>query len=126
MIVVAIVAIIASIAYPSYQDSLIKTRRGNATGCLIEMSLFLERYYTSNLRYNSADPSATPDPDPTTLSCVTEANLNNFYNFNVTLSQNTYNLTANPIASSPQSSDQCGSLSLNNTGQKTAAISGCW
>lgn len=126
MIVVAIVAIIASIAYPSYQDSLIKTRRGNATACLIEMSQFLERYYTSNLRYNSGDPTTVPNPDPTILGCATEGNLNTFYTFSVTLTQNSYSVTATPVASSVQSKDQCSALSLNNIGQKTAAVTGCW
>lgn len=127
MIVVAIVAILASIAYPAYQDSIIKTRRGNATACLLEMSQFLERYYTANLRYNSADTTVTPHPDPTTLGCTSESNLDSFYTFSVaSLAQNNYQLNAAPVAGSVQSNDSCGTLTLNNVGQKAADENNCW
>ncbi|KGK42840.1 hypothetical protein LH51_04240 [Nitrincola sp. A-D6] len=127
MIVVAIVAILASIAYPSYQNSIIKTRRGNATACLLEMSQFLERYYTANLRYNSADTTVNPHPDPTALGCTSENDIDDFYTFAVAnLAQNSYQLSATPVAGSQQSSDSCATLTLNNIGQKGATGANCW
>ena len=52
MIVVAVIGILAAIAYPSYQESVTKTRRSAAQGCLVEMAQFMERFYTTNMRYD--------------------------------------------------------------------------
>ena len=52
VIVVAIIAILSSLAYNSYQDSAIKSRRKAATACMMESAQFLERFYTTNLRYD--------------------------------------------------------------------------
>lgn len=59
MIVVAIVGILAAIAYPAYQDQVRKTRRADAQGALVELAQFMERIYTQNNTYkpNGADPA---------------------------------------------------------------------
>ena len=54
MIVVAIIAILGSIAYPSYIDHVRKTRRAAAAGCVMEANQFMERYYTTNMTYLGA------------------------------------------------------------------------
>src|SRR3546814_397508 len=59
MITVAIVAILAAIAYPSYQNHVTKTRRGAGAACLMEAAQFMERYYTTNLKYTDAVLPAT-------------------------------------------------------------------
>ena len=56
MIVVVIVGILAAIAYPSYQNYVIRANRGAATACLLELSQFMERLYTQNMTY-SPDPA---------------------------------------------------------------------
>ena len=43
MIVVAIVAILAAIAYPSYREHVVKSRRATAQSCLLEMAQFEAR-----------------------------------------------------------------------------------
>ena len=46
MVVVALIGIIASIAYPSYQQHVIKTHRGESTAGLLELSQFMERFFS--------------------------------------------------------------------------------
>ena len=58
MITVAIVGILASIAYPSYQDSVRKSRRGDAKAALMENAGFMERYYSTNFRYTATAGTA--------------------------------------------------------------------
>src|SRR5690606_1715373 len=48
MIVVAIVAVLGAIAYPSYADSVRKSKRGHAKGALVELAQRAERYRTVN------------------------------------------------------------------------------
>ncbi len=46
MVVVVIVGILASIAYPSYQDIVRQTRRSDALSALMDMMAKQERYFT--------------------------------------------------------------------------------
>jgi len=59
IITVAILGIIASIAYPSYQEQVSKTRRADAQGALLGLSNALERYYTQNNTYVGASLGTT-------------------------------------------------------------------
>ena len=52
MIVVAIVAILGSVAYPSYLNQVAQSRRTDAQAVLIEAAQFMERFYTENNRYD--------------------------------------------------------------------------
>ena len=54
MIAVAVIAILAAIAMPMYQQHVVKTRRGAAAACLMEMAQFMERYHTSEMTYAGA------------------------------------------------------------------------
>lgn len=54
MIVVAIIGILAAIAYPSYQDHVRKTRRSDAQGALMGLANAMERHYTANNTYAGA------------------------------------------------------------------------
>jgi type IV pilus assembly protein PilE len=51
MVTVAIVATLAAIAYPSYTDSVLKGRRGEARAALTELMQQQERYMTQNNAY---------------------------------------------------------------------------
>lgn len=55
MIVVAIVAILAAIAYPSYRDQIERTRRADAQAVLMQAAQFMERIYTESECYNPED-----------------------------------------------------------------------
>ncbi len=110
MIVVSIVAILAGIAYASYRDQIVKSRRAAATTCLQERAQFMERYYTTNLTYTGA---------PAPASCG--ADLAPFYNvaFSGTPDAKTYLIQAAPTASQPDS--KCATLGINAQGIRTAS-----
>ena len=65
MIVVAIVAILASVAYPSYRDSVLKGRRGEARAALAELMQQQERYMTQHNKYLTFSAGATGTRRPT-------------------------------------------------------------
>ena len=129
MIVVAVIGILAALAYPSYQDSVIKTRRSAAQGCLVEMAQFMERFYTTNMRYDQTTAGvAVALANPT---C--RADMAAFYAFSFPAgqpTQTTYTLQAVPQGSQVADNARCGTLTLTQAGTKgrsgTAALQDCW
>ena len=65
MIVVVIIGIIASVAYPSYQNSVTKTRRAEGQAVLLDIMNAEERYYTENNTYTTtlADVNKSGDSE---------------------------------------------------------------
>lgn len=116
MIVIAIIGILAAIAYPSYLDSVQKSRRADAQAAMLEIANFMERKFTENNKYNNLSGTAT-----ITASGVTS----DYYTFTIpTLTAAAFTLNAAPQGG--QSSDSCGTLTLTHTGVKGATITGCW
>jgi type IV pilus assembly protein PilE len=122
MIVVAIIAVLAAIAIPSYENYVRTTRRSVATGCVQEMAQQMERRFTTNLNYNTT----TTLPS---LGCVTP--IASFYDFAFDAGEptvNTYKLVATPQGG--QANDGCGTLTLNEKGSKNASgnpdVTKCW
>ncbi|HMW41936.1 MAG TPA: type IV pilin protein [Plasticicumulans sp.] len=132
MITVAIVGILAAIAYPSYQDSVRKSRRGDAKAALLENAGFMERYYSTNFRYTATAGTADCPTLPVqclprevaSASCGTDTRV--YYTIAGTCANLTFTLTATPKPGSPQASDTCGSLTVDQTGARTPTTSGCW
>jgi type IV pilus assembly protein PilE len=60
MITVAIVAILAAIAYPSYRNYVLRGQIVNATDGLSAVSANMERYFQDNRQYNSVTPGVQP------------------------------------------------------------------
>lgn len=54
MVVLAIVAILATIAYPSYEEQMIKTRRAEGRAAMLEVATRLERCFTRFNAYSNA------------------------------------------------------------------------
>lgn len=127
MIVVAVIAILAAIAYPSYQNHMVNTRRAAAAGCMMEAAQFMERFYTTNLRYDQTRTGAAVAL-PTT-QCRTD--LQAFYTFQVAAAANTYTMQAVPQGQQATRDTKCGTLSVNQAGVKAetgsaASASECW
>jgi type IV pilus assembly protein PilE len=120
MIVVAIIAILARIAYPTYQDSLVKSRRADAKAALSELSVFMERWYTTNGCYTSGSCATSTTTAPTLPFLVAPKSGKVNYNLSVVTTPSTFTLTAAPIRATDDAT--CGSLTLTNTGTKGAIV----
>jgi type IV pilus assembly protein PilE len=125
MIVVAIVGILAAIAYPSYQSYLIRSRRAVAAGCLGEIAQGMERIRASSMTYLVAGVATLPS-----VACSGE--LSSFYSFDfntANTSASKFRVNANPTGS--QSADlKCASMSIDELGFKRVSGTGtpaeCW
>lgn len=123
MIVVAIIGIIAAIAYPSYLDQVKSTRRGDAQGALASFANAMERYYTQNNTYigadggNSAITNTLTTPAAGVFASQSPSDGTPFYNLRIyNLTANSFELRAVPIAGSAQAGD--GFIQLSSTGQR--------
>lgn len=124
MVVVVIIAIIAAVAYPSYQQHLQRTRRAVAAGCMLELSQFMERFYTTNMRYDQDTTTGVPVALP---GC--SANVGAFYvpGLNPVPTQAQY--TIEMVPQGVQALDACGTLTITQAGTRTpdpAARPECW
>ena len=96
MIVVVIIAILSTIAYPSYQDNLTRARRADAQAVLMEAAQFMERFYTENNRYDQ-DTGGTAVAIPAQLAESPRDSGTKFYDIVVQAAdQSTYTLRATP------------------------------
>ena len=119
MIVVAIIGLIASIAYPTYQRYVQDARRADCAGTLLNAAAALERF-----KNNQASPTyagailggAAGDTFPN--QCPPEAGATPYYNIAIAgQGTSSFTLTATPV--NTQVSDECGSLVLDQLGRKT-------
>src|SRR5512140_3552297 len=111
MVVVAIVAILAAVAIPSYRQHVIRTNRTAAEAFMMQVANKQEQYlldartYTATLGKGGLDLTTPPD-------------VQRNYGINITGVSNTaYTITATPN-NPPQDDVQCGTLTLDQTGTK--------
>ncbi len=123
LITMAIIGILAAIAYPSYVSYVYRSHRSDALATLSQTQLILERCYSQNFSYSAAC---------TGLPTFPFNSPQNFYTITISnLSASTYTLTA--TAQGTQIKDTtCASMSVNQANVKTAVNSGgvtqtvCW
>jgi type IV pilus assembly protein PilE len=124
MIVCAIVAILAAIAYPAYTSSVQKSRRAEATAAVLGVASQMERYSTEKGTYATATLGAA---SPAVYPNHTE---NSYYNLSLSnLTATTYTINAAPAAI--QATDPCGTFTYTESGVKdvsggTWTKSQCW
>ncbi|MFL0810771.1 MAG: prepilin-type N-terminal cleavage/methylation domain-containing protein [Agarilytica sp.] len=131
LIVVAIVAIIAAVALPSYNDSVRKTKRSEGKSFLLEVAQLQERHYTEFGRYATEGTDEAADIDRATMLITLDANsLFSSESGHYTIPSNalgaadgtSFNLTA----TASFTDTDCPTLSLSNLGVRTPTTNGCW
>jgi type IV pilus assembly protein PilE len=134
MVVVAIVSILAAIAYPSYQEQVRRSRRAEGKALLMEAQAKQERFFTANNSYASTMTALGYGNNnaPTengwytvAVSAVTPAGCAS----GTATPCTGFTLTATP--QNDQLNDaQCAALSIDDLGQKTEGGTGtpqdCW
>ena len=103
MVVVAIIGIIASVAYPSYQGYISNTYQAQASADLKLCALALDRYYSNDFTYLAADTNNVC----TLVSPGNSATGTQKYNITfVTLTADNYVVKATPVSGS------CGGMCI--------------
>lgn len=115
MIVVVIIGILAAIAYPSYQQYVLRGHRSEGQALLNDAAARQERYFAQNNTY--ADTTAK-------LGYSSANSANRLYQLSLSnVSVSGYTLTATPQAA--QAKDSCGNLTLTAAGARGPSAD-CW
>ncbi len=133
LIVVAIISIIASVAYPSYTQFVVRAKRAVATGMLMQIADRQQQFFMDNKRYAGSLTNLGYASDAIMIdeegAVVTTADGDRVYNVEISASNIvTYELTATPQLKQAEKDTDCGNLTLTNTGEKGYSGSGgnCW
>lgn len=121
MIVVAVVAILAAVALPAYQEQVRKSRRAQAKADLVEYMQGAERFFTVNntyVGYSVPNSGNSPREGGTVRYSIAAS------------TQTATQLVLTATAQGVQAQDRCGNLSVSSTGLKTktgsASLTECW
>lgn len=116
MIGVAIIGILAAIAYPSYTDYIAKSARSDGLAAVMRVANLQEQFYLDNRAYTEDMSELIPGTDP----FITEQE---FYSVDSTGTTGfTIVATAQGIQASRDSA--CATIQLTDTGAKTPLE--CW
>lgn len=134
MVVLIVIAILAAIAYPSYQESILKTKRAEGRAALMRTMQQQERYYSLQSSY-IAFSAASADADAKSFRWYSGDNApNSFYEISAEACddrgiRDCVKLTAVPGTESVNRNYQdplCGRLILTSEGEKSADADHCW
>jgi len=114
LIVIVIIAVLAAIALPGYQEQMRKTRRSQAKADLMEITQGLERKFTVDRSYSA--PAYT---FPFTVSPRDSTGGNEYYDISFVGAPDTLAYTIQAVPTNSQTNDRCGTLTINQLGQKT-------
>lgn len=135
MVTMAIIGILAAIAYPSYTSYVRSSNRTDATQMLLLDAQMLQRCYSQNFAYTGGN---APCP---AASGATSTSPQGYYTITITVPDPngnnpapSYAITAAPVAGTTQAYDTaCTSFTLESNGQQSAQNSGgmdntqtCW
>jgi type IV pilus assembly protein PilE len=123
MIVVAVVALLSAVAYPSYLAQVAKGRRTDGKQALVELAQKLERFYTERGTYVGATLG--------TSGLYPAMSTGGYYALSIaTQTVDAFTITATPQGA--QASDVCATLGYNQLGEQTVSSAAtlsaakCW
>ena len=137
MIVVAIIGILAAIAYPSYTEYVTRSKRADAKAALLQVQLAQEKYRANCPQYATTISPRYPIA-PAIFNCadlkinVPNTSPDNHYTIAVSGTPNasSYKFTASP---SDFTDSTCGVFAVNQDGKTTsttqtslAKVQECW
>lgn len=128
MIVVAIVGILAAVAYPSYQEFVRRAARAEARAAVLNMAQLQERNFSDRGAYATVDgSSAAPWAASSYFSGTNYASRKYGVAVATANSNTTYTITATP--ENGYSDPRCGNLTLASNGTRGSSSGNavdCW
>ncbi|MFD2168100.1 type IV pilin protein [Thalassotalea euphylliae] len=119
MIAVAIIGILAAIAYPSYTEYVVQSNRTEGQRELLRVANLMEQYYLDNRAY-------TEDLTKLGLSSADNwATESGLYKLSSSVTGDTFELTATAQGNQATNDAACKELKVTDAGTRTPST-GCW
>jgi type IV pilus assembly protein PilE len=135
LIVIVIISVIASFAYPSYQNYVVETKRTAASSILLQVADRQQQFFMDNKRFANDLTALGFANNPLVISedgsVVADAAARGS-TYSVSLSNvaaTTFTITAAPLHAQATRDTKCGSLTLNQAQLKGSSGGGgndCW
>lgn len=130
MVVIAILGILASIAYPSYQDTIRSSRRAEAKTSIMAIQSAMEKMRANCGKYATASASSLSAASLTLTDACTKSTTVNIsgehYQYSVTGGGMTdYKIIASGASSSQKDDGSCVTMSITRDGTQSPST-GCW
>ena len=140
LMVIVIVGILATIAYPSYLNQVRKSRRVVAKSALLDAANRQEQFFFGNRAYATGLNQLTGFTNDTVLfdknSSVTTTTADAVYALSVATAVNSGSGTCGTlnapcfqlqaVPQNDQTNDACGTFTLDSSNAKSASASDCW
>lgn len=126
MIVATIVAILSSIALPSYSEHVRRSQRVAARATMLEAASWMERRFSVHHTYLGGDGQPPVLPDGLNRSPQTGA-----ARYAINLADGQTHAVVYQLRAVPTVMDKCGTFTLDHTGARglianTASLAECW
>jgi len=117
MLVVAVIAILAAVAFPSYQEQVRKSKRTEVQAELIDIASRLQQYKSTNFNYKVNTTTAI-DLTKVGFSSTTPLSQNGLYTLNLSFNTaaTSWVLSAVPVTTGSQKND--GVSCLDDSGRR--------
>lgn len=119
LIVVAIMGILAAVAYPSYTDHVVRSNRAEAQRELIRLANLQEQYFIDHRSYTADMTKLGMPADP----YITQSNN---YSIDALVVGAKFSLVATAKNEQAIQDSICATLTIEDTGKKTATSVSCW
>ena len=120
VITMAVVAILAAVALPTYRDHVRKSRRSEAQSFLMAVAARQQQFLVDTRGYATSIAA---------VGVATPPNVAATYDLAIAVVDGpppTFSITATPKAGTDQTQERCGTLTIDQTGAKGAALATCW
>lgn len=116
VITIVVIAILVSVAIPSYEFALVRSRAVSAQACLMKHAQFMEQYRTHHMTYADAVLPECDDvgADHYSIEFVAPPTASRF------------TLRAMPLGRQAQLESRCGTMTVDNSGRRTQSTPDCW
>ena len=121
VITIAIIGIIASLAYPSYQNSVMKSRRTDATSALLKLQMDQEKHRANNPTY----ATSVTGGGATGLGWDSDISENGYYTVTTENTLDGFAATATAVTGKSQANDtDCLTITIDQDGATGNPV--CW
>jgi type IV pilus assembly protein PilE len=134
LIVVAIIGILAAIAYPSYSEQVRRGKRSDVETVMMQAAQYMQRNYAAKNIFDALTDDLKAAGYGYAPMGATGTNVTYAIEVAVNDKGRSFVLTATPWDAAKQAKDEgkdpkCGSLTLSDTGQKGSSkgsVADCW